>query len=423
MSFADPLSSSPSISPDIAAEAFGFDRRPIRVLYLSTVVARDTTSGALLIHRHFALLSSRFSLVSAHDSAARPVDGNIVELPRSRLFARISNSRYLFLAAALDAAFGCSVSRSTLKRLMQTIQPDVILTLAEGSLHIPARRLAAAWNCPLVSVFHDWAPTWQQGPRALRMLAERQIRRLYRASDAVLCISTGLRDALGAKPGAEVLPPIPGSGTPAAASESNAPFHSAYAGSFQNCYSHEVQSLCRAFAEAGCTHELRLYGPDPRWPTDRMNLIKDNYRGFLKGGPFEAAISAASALLVVVPFDWEAIARYSFPSKIPEYCRFRKPLLIWAPDYATCVEWAKRSGAALVVNDPDPTSVVRAMARLRDDAALRHRLGEAAGRAADGEFNPRTLQAIFEGALGYAARRSCTASPSVFPVGSKTVPL
>jgi glycosyltransferase involved in cell wall biosynthesis len=98
-------------------------------------------------------------------------------------------------------------------------------------------------------------------------------------------------------------------------------------------------------------------------------------------------------------------ARYSFPSKLTEYCRYERPIVVWGPEFAACVAWARKADGAVVVTDPDPAAVISALDRLAGDPALARRYSDASRRMAETEFNPQTLQAIFESALDRALGR------------------
>ncbi len=273
-----------------------------------------------------------------------------------------------------------------------------------------ARRLGHRRKLPIVSFFHDWSSTWLPAPRWVKHLVDRQIRRLYCESRVSLPVSPTLRHRLGPHSAAWTLPPIPDEGSLPAPSCA-APFHIAYAGVFHLLYRAEIEALAVALHEANEATLFRVFGP--RLPTygplaAGTPVAGRIYGGYLGRDELSAALAGASALLVVSPFaeNWREIARFSFPSKIPEYCRFGKPILLWGPPDAASVEWANRTGAALVVSDPRPEAVVAAIHRLRDDTELRARLGAAAARCADTMFHPRRLQGLFESALLYSLGRA-----------------
>lgn len=390
--------SSPATSGGSAAN------RPA-ILYLSSVPARDETSGALVMHRHLSAAASRFAVHCAHDVALPQPAPDIHVLPRRALFDRLSNTRYSSVVHGLNAATGLAVASSAIDAVVRQVQPRLILTVGEGSLHIAARRAAWRHGVPLVAIFHDWSPTWLPGSPAVRRLAERQFRRLYRASDVALVVSPALGAALGPHRDCRVLPPIPGEARSTPRASAGQPFFALYAGTFQHLYRGEVRALCEAFRSAEAASLLRLHGPAPGWPAEEAAVLDGIYRGFLPRAGLEEALASAGALLVAIPFAWDEIATLSFPSKLTEYCRFRKPIVVWAPPHAAAAQWATTSGAAMLVSSPDPAAVVAAVCELREKPALAQTLADAAGRWADDAFHPARLQAEFEDALHTALAR------------------
>jgi hypothetical protein len=89
----------------------------------------------------------------------------------------------------------------------------------------------------------------------------------------------------------------------------------------------------------------------------------------------------------------------SFPSKLPEFTQFGKPIVIWGPEYCSAVQWARPGHRALCVTDPNPTALRRALERLAASPAEQERFALSARGAAQGDFNPERIQAQFLCAL------------------------
>lgn len=394
-----------------------------RLLYLSAYPARDASGGSLLMFRHLARLAGKFEIHRAHFEPPLPHEENYHQLAPRPLFHRLARTRFSDLVKGLDQTRGFFHSRRELDRLVATVQPDVIATVAEDSLYVAVAAAARRARVPLVSVFHDWAPGWSEVPATWRTRADAAFRNVYRESAFALCVCDELREALGPKPESAVLHPIPDA-APVPAVAPDATFHALYAGAFQRLHAAEVKALCAAFAVSPHADWLRVIGPQPSWPADDARVLHERgfYRGFLKGAPFQQALAQAPVHLVTSPFgaDYESYARYSFPSKIPEYCRFGRPILLWGPSYAASVRWARRTGAALVVDDPAPDAVLAALEGLHASPALRETFAARARHFAAHDFDPARLHAIFETGLARALRREPVTSPS--PAPCPTVP-
>ena len=109
-------------------------------------------------------------------------------------------------------------------------------------------------------------------------------------------------------------------------------------------------------------------------------------------------------VLVVMSFDAALRRRMttSFPSKLTEAMQLGLPVVIWAPEYCSAVQWARQGNRALCVTDPNPSVFRRALEELAASPAEQERLAKSAQDAAAGEFNPEGIQGQFMDALGRA---------------------
>ncbi|MCU0791562.1 MAG: glycosyltransferase [Opitutaceae bacterium] len=387
----------------------------MRILYASDVVPADTTSGAKVMHRHLVLAARSHEVL-----VARFEDGPATGLRELRLSSRrwmrrglASRRRRHF--AALDACLGLRAHDAELARAAADFGADLVLTVAEGGLCHNARRVARRLGLPLAVVYHDWSPDWRDHPRWSRDWIERAFIRLHRESRTSLCVSAPLLAALGERPGALVLPPLP---DPTPLSPALAPEHfgpAVYAGVLNGLVEPEVRALAAHCLEtAGADAPLRFFGPRPHWgdALDERLARAGLYLGFQSAEVLQAALSAAACLLVIMPFGAASrrFTRLSFPSKLVEYTHFGRPIVVWGPADCSAALWARETGAAMVVSDPDPRAAMDALTRLStprcEEAA---RLGKAARQAYETLFRPSVIHERFEAALlATLADRSAT---------------
>ena len=85
----------------------------------------------------------------------------------------------------------------------------------------------------------------------------------------------------------------------------------------------------------------------------------------------------------------------NFPSKIPEFAQYGKPLITWGPREASGVKWARDSGQGLIVDKEGPHCLVKALEALANDKSKQARLAKAAQEAALEYFNPKAIQSEF----------------------------
>ena len=376
--------------------------RPPRILYVAVNPPRDTFAGALVMHRHLSRLAGRFEYAVAHTSADIAQPGETV-IPVRHWVERLRFTRFGGLAAGVDFIHGLSIDRGALLAAIRRYRPDVILVMAEGPLATATRRAAAACKIPMVSIFHDWCTAWLDIAPALQRRSDRELTRLAADSKTVFCVTDALREKLGSPAHARVLLPIPDSSVPPPPNGASG-FHAVYAGGFSYFQREEMSTLLAELQRRGQCSQLQVYAPSPPVPDPLYEALRTAgvYQGFKeKRGDLDQALANADTLLVVFPFAarFASFTRYSFPSKLVEYARFGRPILIWAPADSACVRWARRSGAANVVTEPVAAAVATELSRLAADPARRLRYGAAARACAMDEFCPTRLQAMFEAGL------------------------
>lgn len=92
---------------------------------------------------------------------------------------------------------------------------------------------------------------------------------------------------------------------------------------------------------------------------------------------------------------WRRRMETSFPSKLPEYAQFGKPLVIWGPDYCSAIRWGRKGDRALCVTEDNPTALVSALEKIKDSPEIQEYYGQQARIAAQTEFNPNIIQSQF----------------------------
>ena len=125
--------------------------------------------------------------------------------------------------------------------------------------------------------------------------------------------------------------------------------------------------------------------------------------------------AAADVLLICYDFGDRSVrtARYSMPGKTAECMASGTPCLVYGPAGLPVVEYARREGWGLVVDDPSPEALDQAIARIRGDAALRERLGRRALELVRLRHDARVVAEELRRQL--AAAVTVAASPRVAP--------
>lgn len=401
---------------------------PVRILLISSVVPRNTTGGELILYRHLCqpeLVLSKvegapFKLAIATDVSLSSAEvagvEEVIQISTPRSLLRLSKTRLARWVQDLRQSFAGLYDSRPLRRYLKQYPPDLIVTVAHGELCWLAQRMAAKFNIPLVTFFHDWWPDLAYVHDWIRPLLTRQFQQLYRQSQLALCVSEAMRQALGHHTNAEVLLPIPQSlqALDPSVLESLEPFDvsspkritAVYAGNLSNIYGPVVQALAIA-SLSNSDLQLKLFGPHPDWPAEWVQSLQAQgiYGGFLSRKQLMQALYAADILLVMMSFSADDRQRMqtSFPSKLLDYCQFGKPILIWGPEHSSAVRWAQQYQIAQVVTSPNPQDMVQAIATLAQQPKMRRQLGQMAWKMATSLFNPATIQQQFVKSLYHTA--------------------
>jgi glycosyltransferase involved in cell wall biosynthesis len=346
------------------------------------------------MHRHLTALGEAYDITSAHLE-----EGGHLSL--SRRYVRWQTSRFRRWSETLNAIFPFAVPARQLRPLVA--QADLVLVVAESPTFAPALAEARRQRVPVVAIVHDWSSVWLNVPQRLRSLADTRFLAACRQCTFTLSVSQALVDALGGGPRHRLLYPIPEAAPAVPPAAPSAAFHAIYAGVFHYFHAGEISGLCEELLRRNRPDLLRLYGPPPDWSAAYAQPVRRGHfhAGFAPRAELPGRLAAAGALLVVCPFATQLapFSQYSFPSKLTEYCRFGRPIILWGPEYAAAVRWARESRAVLVVTDPNPSAVADALQELERQPDLAAQLGLAARAAAATTFAPERLQAIFEATL------------------------
>jgi hypothetical protein len=366
----------------------------INVILISSVRPEKSMSGAqLTLHRH--LVNRRgiqlHILPAEHHEI---VHGSFHSKIIPRLM-RTSARRW-----ATDVAYLMHTTLPLEKRLVAppARARTVVLTLAYQSGCWVAQRYARRYQLPLIVRFDDWWPDIADVHTPVRKQLERRFLELHRSADLSLCISEGMLKALGPHRNARVILPIPDVEPirPSKSNDSMDEFRVGYTGNMFD-YSDMLSDLAQlALKQTNVRIELR---GRPRWPQALIREMTQRHllHDFEHGPGFDDWLGSFQAYLVVMFFDaaHRRRAETCFATKLVDYSRAGRPVVIWAPETSAVVQWAKKSGAALCVTQPDARALLSALTHLKSDRALQLELGARMRRAYETEFSPVRLQQQF----------------------------
>lgn len=366
----------------------------VHVIVISSVHPEPTSAGQVVLHRH--LVNQPGITLEVHGfepvkpGPARQIRRIAGRLGRTRLHRFIEDFWVLWQGRWLDPE---------LPKTIDDPARTVVLTVAHGDGFMAAQRFARRHKLPLVAFFQDWWPDIANVHAPLRATLEKQFRDLYHDASASLCVSEGMRDALGPNPKGKVLFPL------ASPSETPSRNPSLTGTPFKVCYSGNLTDYGPMLGEAleeSLKHPeilLQVRGSNPNWPEERKRKMRENGRwlDFAPRAELESWLASADAFLVPMVFDSSKRRRMetSFPSKLIEFAQFGKPLVIWGPEYCSAVRWAQEGDKAICVTTPDPDRVIHKIFELQ---CKEDRIAEYLAKAqqsSNEEFDPEMIQREF----------------------------
>lgn len=365
------------------------------IILISDILPAPTFAASLTMHRHLIERGGfRVTTVNCSESESSLLSRNV-----SR---RIKNSR--FHRFFVDIEFLLNRWNRDAKMDIPSSVGDgpCVFTLAHGNGCWVAKRFAQEHALPLVVRFDDWWPDMIQAHDIVRARVQRAYRDLYDAADCAICISEGMREALGSHPNARVIVPIPRvAPEPAPKIPFELPLRVCYLGNLYE-YGPMLADLVNA-AEAESNIRIEFRGGEPRWSTELIARLKSDGRlhQFEDGSEFTEWFESFHVYLVAMFFASEQRRRVEtcFATKLTEYTSLGRPIVIWAPESSAIVKWARKTKAAVCVTSPDPMAVVDALRKLSTDTARLAELSQLSRIAYETDFCPDNLHKEFVAAI------------------------
>jgi glycosyltransferase involved in cell wall biosynthesis len=319
-------------------------------------------------------------------------------------WGRLHRTRFRSWSYTAQLLVGHWYMPETVERMAREFRPDAIFTIA-GSWDwtcLLAQRLSQTMQVPLIASFNDW---WDYGwgpyvKVPLPGLVERRFRQYYREADLALCTSEGMREALGPHPNSHILYPT-GARMPddaqAPASDATEPFTVCFGGNLGEWYGTMIERLIRCCRDTAPQIRFRIYGNNPEWNPDFLDdVTRDGtYQGQV---PFEQLMRVATnSDLLLLPMGFgdgcSQVERTSFKTKFLDYLTFRRPILVWGPDYCSAVRVAREFDSAECVTTEDPGACATAIIRLASNPERRSALRANAAKMYADRFHPNTIHA------------------------------
>lgn len=357
----------------------------------------------MTFYRHFMERNDFETLVITNNQQLSefPVNYEPIHIAEPDWWRRLCHSRLAPWAYGLEYLFGGELLPNFTNKRIETFQPELVFTVA-GSWHwtaLAAQIVARRCGVPLVASFNDWFDYGSfNAHQYFRPYVESRFRRFYLECDLALCTSEGMREALGPHPNSHILYPT---GAPLSAEskeycpqlpEINKPLTIFFGGSLGDWYGPMLESLitnCRFLAKE---IQFRIYGSLQTWSEDFDNWAKAEaiFGGHLSFAKLREAAEESDILLLPMGFG-ESCAQVestSFKTKFLDYLAFRRPILIWGPEYCSAVRAAKQYDSAECVTEPGVEKCVASIRSLIANPRRRAQLIANARRMYEDRFHP-----------------------------------
>lgn len=368
----------------------------IRVILISSVTPSPSSAGQVLLYRHLVNQPG----IDLHVLQTEPSKPGMRRLLR-RLLGRLAKIKLLrsFCQDIMVFWRGGWID-AELPPPAAPKSPTVVMTVAHEEACCAAARYARRYDLPLVTFFHDWWPDLAQIHAPFRPMLERSFRQLYQESSLALCVSECMKQELGPHENSKVLLPIPAKCELPKSSvdrDLSAPFRVLYAGNLAE-YGPMLMDALEVLKD-NANIRLEVRGNSAHWPEPIRVELSD--RGlllpFASGGQFSKWLETADAFLVPQSFkeNDKRLMQTNFPSKLPEFAQYGRPLILWGPAQASGPQWASNTGQGLVVDEENPDQLRIALERLCNDRDQQKRLSRAACDAAGEYFDPKRIQSGF----------------------------
>lgn len=382
----------------------------IRVIFISSVRPEPTSAGQIILYRHFCNRPEFDLEVYGFEPQKisfrmllRRVLGKIAQF--GSIFEILVNCAWvLWKGRWIDKDLPAIVSKS---------QKTIVGTVAHGDGFYAAQRFAKKHGLPLVVFFQDWWPDLAGVPKSYIKILDKNFLELAKTCALGICVSEGMKRALGGGRNLEVLLPISGqfeiAPHPEVKKNDKTVFKIIYSGNL-DFYGGMLLEALRVFKDHP-TIQLQVRGSNPNWPEEAKKEMRDAglWLEFAPRSELDSWLQSADAFLIPMVFEEKYRRRMetSFPSKLIEFAQFGKPLIVWGPEYCSLLKWAEKANSAVCSNQTDPFNLKSKLEHLIRNNDCIDELSKKTALLADGEFNPLIIQKKFLDLLNEAILKHC----------------
>ncbi len=384
------------------------------LLYVSDVAVESTLGGELLLYRLLRKYpSDRLTIAQSNVGRSSPEE----RLPNVQ-YERYAFANTRLLDSRLTRWYGSWLHQkakwvpSKLKRLVDQVRPEAILTVWHDYSWLTAARIARNRELPLHLILHDDAPNLKfRTHPSLQALHEGDFGRVYRQAESRLCVSPAMERVYEARYGVSGTVLYPARGWEAAHYErpperikQGGELTIGYAGALHAPgFKRGLEKVAEAVAPFNGT--VFVYSNAPPEKTKRESWVKDNVKlkGFIHPENIVRELrESVDILFAVSSFEgnYREIAKTNFQSKMVDYTATGLPILLWGPEDSSTIRWAReKAGTAEVVTSPNTDDLQNAVEQLVTHPELRYEYGRTALKIGNRCFSAEEAWSTFSEAV------------------------
>lgn len=386
-------------------------KRKCRVLIISAVVPiQRSGAGCLTMYRHF-VVHDDFEIAVAANRDLQKTGFRFFRLQLDRLSERVRNTRFVRAVKNVEYIRNWWSRPPGLMKFAREFDPDIVFSVVDDWHMGLAWQVSRKLSVPLAVDFQDLFAVSKfigRDARPSPFVAKYLLRRyrfLNRKAEIVFHVGEGMRDWFGEERRGRVLYPMangelvrkdPNARRPGSA------LRILYTGNCRGAYGKMVLRFAKASLSVP-ELEFKIFSLGTDIEEIELARLESEgiYCGFLPFEELEAELKKADAFLLVMGFEQEErdFMETSFNTKWVDYVSYGKPIFVWAPEYSSASEFARKTGAGYPIDKNESACVVANILEVCRDSNAVAALKEGAQNAAKTALSPKRVQDVLVSAL------------------------
>ena len=345
-----------------------------KILYMADVPVEQSYAGATQLYRLLEFYP-KDKLVIVQGMVVnnqKRLPGVSYQVWENTFFSKLYHSKFSKLVLPFYVVHFFFI-RTRERKLIQSFQPDIILSVSFKLLWLKAFRLAKKYQLPFHIILHDeWLMT--ENYAYLNSFMKQQFTSMLQYAQGKFCISPNLRNYYQALVPSQyqVLYPIRGKNDTASVQQKKKfdekqMLKYCYLGSlYTQDFPEMLNQIAQKIIQQG--NELHIFSPNKKESLASFEWLQHSkvfFNDFIEQDELLRTMSTELDVAILLnSFKQEQAFQYNFSSKLVDYTAAGLPILFWGPVSAGAIQWAIMNKYSWVLTT-------------RADAALAEKLNQA----------------------------------------------